>query len=74
MESKVAEASVNSNVVGNVKNSGIDVRSQLMKAMECQWAKANSVSLAKKKTSRRKVGKVRKTLMLIFAAFDLLTC
>ena len=54
MESNVMESAANSDSGDNVNNPGIDIRSQLMKAMESQWAKASSVSLEKKKNKGKK--------------------
>ena len=54
MESNGAESADKSKSVENVNNPGIDIRSQLMKAMESQWAKASSVSLEKKKQTKEK--------------------
>ena len=54
MESNVTESAAHSDSVDNVNNPGIDIRSQLMKAMESQWAKASSVSLEKKKNKGKK--------------------
>ena len=56
MESDVAAAPANPDIVDNVHQNGFDIRMKLNKTVQSEWAKTSSNVLEKKK-NKRKSGK-----------------